>query len=131
MNPYSVYVRSPVDNYDYINIQSFDNSFLSNYSRYNDFFTMFRNNVYNNINNNNNRNNNFNTSLNYEHIASSVRNTEIAVISEGSSMFTSDQSANYFSEDEEEDDDDYYDDDYYDDDYDDDDDEDYADDDFL
>ncbi|SBS92330.1 hypothetical protein, conserved [Plasmodium ovale curtisi] len=107
-NPYSVYVRSPIDNYDIVNTRSFNNSFLSSYARYNDFFTMFRNNVYTN---------NASNSLHYENLANSARNTEIAVISEDSSVFTSDQSANYFSEEEEDDDDDDDDYDYDNDDY--------------
>ncbi|SBT34262.1 WD repeat-containing protein, putative [Plasmodium ovale wallikeri] len=108
-NPYSVYVRSPIDNYDVVNTRSFNNSFLSSYARYNDFFTMFRNNVYTN---------NASNSLHYENLGNSARNTEIAVISEDSSVFTSDQSANYFSEEEEDDDDDDDDYDYDNDDYD-------------
>ncbi|VEV57776.1 WD repeat-containing protein, putative [Plasmodium vinckei vinckei] len=129
-NPYSVYVRSPMDNYDLVNPRNYNNSFFQNYSGYNDLFNVLRNNIYDanfeNIGSTTNRtapytnvarttnrrnNNNRGTShlFNYDSLAHPNRNAEIAVISEGSSAFTSDQSANYFIEDDYDDD---YDDDY-------------------
>ncbi|KJP87076.1 hypothetical protein AK88_03244 [Plasmodium fragile] len=137
LNPYSLYLRS-TGNYDFLNSRTVQNTLLSSYARYNELFAMFRGNMQvnnvgsgvsarnvanganatnlANVTNTNNTINVTNFLLNYENVLSSGRNTDIAVISEHSSIFTSDQSANFFSEDEEDDDDD--DDDYVSDDYD-------------